>query len=631
MKKKVGIWIRVSTEDQAKGESPEHHEARAKSYAQLKDWDVVTVYHLEAVSGKAVLHHPEAERMMKDIKSGKITGIIFSKIARLARNTRELLQIADFFKEYNADLISLHESIDTSTPAGRFFYTLISAMAQWEREEIADRVSASIPIRAKLGKSLGGAAPYGYTWENKKLILNEEEASTRGLMYDLFLENKRKQTTAKILNERGHRTRNGSKFTNTTILRLLEDPIAKGIRRTNYTVSTGDKKHWQMKNKAEWVFNEVPAIITEEKWNKINSILIEQSKERKQPLNKKVHLFTGFATCKCGKKMYMQSNSPSYVCQPCNNRIPEADLDFIFHTKLKDFVLTEDNINYYLNANGDQIIEKETELKTLSKEASKIKTKLDNLLELHLNKQMATEGFGLHYNPLFEQLQQIGARIPQLEGEILALKQNEENSKYVFQEAQDLYSKWENLPKEKKRDIIESITDSITIDKEDIDINLKYLMPQSSFETTQMVNETMKFHSPSVNLTLKAKRPDKRPYPKQLITYGDHLRKKRLDLNLSQPQVAKLLNVTPDSITNWELNRNTPDLIYVPKIISFLGYTPDFNENPIKKYRTEKGISQKELAKILNIDPTTLSRIERNKGNRSNKRINEEIVRFFRL
>lgn len=490
MKKQVGIWIRVSTEDQAKGESPEHHEARAKSYAQIKDWDVVTVYHLEAVSGKAVLHHPEAERMLKDIKSGKITGLIFSKIARLARNTRELLQIADIFREYNADLISLHENIDTSTPVGRFFYTLISAMAQWEREEIADRVSASIPIRAKLGKSLGGAAPYGYTWENKKLVVNEEEATIRRLMYDLFLENKRKQTTAKILNDRGHRTRNGSKFTNTTVLRLLEDPVAKGVRRTNYTVSTGDKKHWQMKNKADWVFNETPAIIPEEKWNKINSILIEQSKGRIQPLNKKVHLFTGFATCKCGKKMYMQSNSPSYVCQECNNRISEADLEFIYHSQLKEYVLTEDNINHYININENIIEQKESELKTLGKEAHKIETKLENLLELHLNKQIATEGFGLHYNPLFEQLQQIQTRIPQLEGEIFALKQNEESSKYVFQEAQNLYGKWENLTKENKREIIESITETITIDKEDIDINLKYLIPLSS-ETTQMVNGTM--------------------------------------------------------------------------------------------------------------------------------------------
>jgi transcriptional regulator with XRE-family HTH domain len=127
------------------------------------------------------------------------------------------------------------------------------------------------------------------------------------------------------------------------------------------------------------------------------------------------------------------------------------------------------------------------------------------------------------------------------------------------------------------------------------------------------------------NIQLKAKIPNNKPYPKELITYGDHLRKKRLDLNLSQPQVAKIINVTTDSITNWELNRNTPELSYIPKIISFLGYTPKINENPNKQYRIQKGISQKEMARILEIDPTTLSRIEREKGTRTNKVIKDKL------
>ncbi|WP_170063303.1 recombinase family protein [Polaribacter porphyrae] len=106
------MWIRVSTKLQQNSDSPEHHLQKAKMYADLKEWEIVEEYHLEAVSGKSVMAHHEAQRMLRDIQNGQIEGLIFSKIARLARNVKELLEFSDHFQEYNADLISLHESID---------------------------------------------------------------------------------------------------------------------------------------------------------------------------------------------------------------------------------------------------------------------------------------------------------------------------------------------------------------------------------------------------------------------------------------------------------------------------------------------------------------------------------------
>src|ERR1039458_7495094 len=119
LNKPVGIWIRVSTEDQARGESPQHHEARAREYAKFNGWTVKEAYDMAGVSGKTVMEQPETKRMLSDIRRGHITGLIFSKLARLARNTKELLEFSDIFRQCQADIISLQEKIDTSSPAGR--------------------------------------------------------------------------------------------------------------------------------------------------------------------------------------------------------------------------------------------------------------------------------------------------------------------------------------------------------------------------------------------------------------------------------------------------------------------------------------------------------------------------------
>ena len=487
-RKNVGIWIRVSTEDQARGESPEHHEKRARYYSESKEWNVKEVYHLEAVSGKAVIANPEAQKMLEHIKSGHITGLIFSKLARLARNTRELLDFADRFNESDADLISLQESIDTSTPAGRLFYTMIAAMAQWEREEIASRVAASVPIRAKLGKPLGGQAPFGYRWKDRQLITETKEVPTAKLIFEHFLEHRRKKTVARLLNDAGYRTRKGSKFSDTTIDRLLHDPTAKGRHRLNYTQSLGDKKSWVLKSEDNWEYLDVEPIVSTELWNQCNAILKEQSQNHKKPVKKAVHLFTSFVYCHCGHKMTIPSNSLKYTCLKCKNKIPPEDLEEIFQGQLKDFFFSPEEISKHLDKADAVIKEKQELLKALEDDRAKVEKQKVKIRFAYDNDEISVKTFGAEFRPLEERLEAIKGQLPELQGEIDFLKIKYLSSGEIITVAKDLYSKWNDLVFEEKRRIIENITEKITVGKDDISISLAYIPSASELATNGQRN-----------------------------------------------------------------------------------------------------------------------------------------------
>lgn len=474
LRKPVGIWIRVSTEDQAKGDSPELHEKRARHYAEAQGWEIIDIYHLEGVSGKAVSQHSEAQRMLKDIRSGRISGVIFTKLARLARNTRELLDFAEEFRQAKASLISLEEHFDTSTAAGMLFFTLVAAMAQWEREEIASRTVSSIQVRAKLGRPLNGSATFGYRWKDKQLVLNPDEAPIRKLIYELFDEQKRLRRVAKTLNERGYRTRTDAKWSDTTVRYLIEDPTAKGEHRAMFTKKSSDQKKTHIKPADEWVVTPCEAIVSSELWERCNDVLVARKGNRPKPGPTPQHLFAGLLHCACGKKMYVRTDAPhSYLCFKCRNKVEKTALEEEVIKRLKGYFLSPEQISDNLRIANEQLAEKEQLLQALEKDIGRVKAEIDRVYHLYQDGQIDTKGFGNFYKPLNERLEQLNEELPIRQAEVDYHKIHELSAEAVNDEARTLYDLWPKMELEDKRGVLEALIEKVVIGREEIELTFK--------------------------------------------------------------------------------------------------------------------------------------------------------------
>lgn len=187
----TGIYIRVSTEEQAQeGFSIRGQEEKLKDYTRIKDWSLYDLYIDEGISGKNIKDRPAVNRLIADVKAGRITNVLVYKIDRLTRSTSDLVFLIELFNRYDCSFNSLMESIDTRTASGRMFIKIIGIFAEFERENIIERVKMGRDRKVKEGYSLCSShASYGYDREPGKKVqtINEEEAAIVREIFEKFV------------------------------------------------------------------------------------------------------------------------------------------------------------------------------------------------------------------------------------------------------------------------------------------------------------------------------------------------------------------------------------------------------------------------------------------------------------
>ena len=326
---RLGMYIRLSPSDEIREEgSLISHPQRIQDHVNYRNmqnpgWGtIVEKYEDKDVSGKD-MNRPAYLRMLGDIKSGKINGVIVTELSRLNRNVKDFLQFWDFLKRYNGKFFSLKENFDTSTAIGEMMVIQSVSFAQFERNSIVERIRYGARARAERGLSNGSQRCLGYDIDPHRrnyLVVNEAEKPTVKLIFDKFLELGKVETTRVWLNKEGYRTKEyvskngehhgGKLFTHATLYGVLTNKTYIGLRefnKANRSVPPDelDPQERYRVSKAVW-----PAIIESDVFRAVQERLEKNAKTMRK--HKHVYLLSEKLVCgECGMALVGKSATGS--------------------------------------------------------------------------------------------------------------------------------------------------------------------------------------------------------------------------------------------------------------------------------------------------------------------------------
>ena len=316
--KKCFLYLRVSTEMQVDGYSLEAQKNCLKKFAEREELVIAGVYEDAGKSGKSIEGRPAFRRMLSDIESGAgIDYVMVYKLSRFGRNAADILNSLELLQTYDVNLICIEEGIDSSQTSGKLLISVLSAVAEIERENILEQTMNGRREKARQGKWNGGPAPYGYMIKDEILSINDEEAEIVRTIYDKYVNTRLGYSgIAKYFNFQGikktpRKESDIEEFSAHFIQLLIDNPVYCGKiaygRRSKERVK-GKKNEYKLVKQKEYclVDGQHEGIISEELWQKAQEKRLATGIEYSSKLGKvRAHLLTGIIKCpKCGCGMY---------------------------------------------------------------------------------------------------------------------------------------------------------------------------------------------------------------------------------------------------------------------------------------------------------------------------------------
>ncbi len=460
----AGLYPRVSTEDQSRfGHSLDEQEDRLKKLCEFKDYEIYKVYREEGVSAKDT-NRPKFKEMIQDMKDGKINKIVVYKLDRLTRSIQDLENICKMLEEYNCDLESVAEEINTGNANGKFFIRMLTILAQLEIERTSERTKFGLIGAAKKGH-ISGQPALGYTKKDKskKLVIDELESDVVKRIFSMYLEGSSVCHICDIFNEENVLNKH---WATTTVDKILSNKIY-----------IGSIEHGKRDKKNTQIFEDmVPAII-----DKTTFECVQKRKEKnlKNYKRKRTYIFMQKILCpKCHKIMGGESSTSGtgakhiyYKCNCCKRRISEKKIEselMKFLNDMLDFFLIIDNS--FKPSMCRDIEEEITKYEKLKKD---LNDKITRIKQEFLDGEIAAKSFEKELHYLEKETKSIEIKITELKD----LKQNNEHKQDVklffnMKEIEKLKLKskyvkehnfWSKLSQEQKQYIINKYIDEIEI------------------------------------------------------------------------------------------------------------------------------------------------------------------------
>ena len=328
-RKIVALYTRVSTGYQIDKDSLPFQKKELTAYCKyILHAEKTELFEDAGKSGKNT-DRPAFRRMMKKIHAGEISHVVVYKIDRISRNLVDFSMMYDEFKKYRVTFISLNEQFDTSSAIGEAVLKIILVFAELERKLTSERVTGVMIDRAMSGKWNGARMPFGWKWNPETEFPEHDpvEAEKARTLYRVYDET---HSTAKVRDfcyDNDIQTKRGGKWTTTTIINFLKNPMNKGDYRYNYRGSArGTKKP---ENEVVYVPGVFPPLVDPELWERVNAVIKENGARAQTSANphikKHIHVFAGgiLKCADCGAsfqvsrldKMRLNGFQPSlYVC-----------------------------------------------------------------------------------------------------------------------------------------------------------------------------------------------------------------------------------------------------------------------------------------------------------------------------